>query len=91
MSEYIEIESEISEDGRIYLYTNLPLTEGQPESYTGLEAMEEGSPVAQALSIIEGLTSVQIEDGDLLITPEPEVATHVIIAEVTAVLKDFFL
>jgi hypothetical protein len=91
MSEYIEIEAEIGDNGRLYINTNLPLSDGQPESYDSLAAMEEGSPVAQALSIVEGIQHLQIIGNDLVIESDSEVGIHVIVAEVTAVLKDFFL
>ena len=90
MSEYIEIETEIGDNGRLYITTNLPLSE-EPESYTSIEAMEEGSPVAQALSVVEGIQLLHINHHDLTIEADPEVGAHVIVAEVTAVLKDFFL
>ena len=91
MSEYIEIETEIGDDGRLYISTNLPLSEGGPETYDSVEAMEEGSPVAQALSVVEGIRLLHISHNDLIIEAEAEIGTHVIVAEVTAVLKDFFL
>ena len=50
MSEYIEIETELSDDGRILtVYTNLRLNEGEVEQYDSIEAAEEGTPVPQAL------------------------------------------
>lgn len=92
MSEYMEIESELSDDGlELYVYTNLRLADGAPESYASLAAMEEGSPVAQALAVIEGIAELQIEGTDLVIVPHPEVAWHVIAEDVSAALKDFFL
>ena len=91
MSEYIEIETEIGDNGRLYISTNLLLGEGEPETYDSLEAMEEGSPVAQALSIIDGIRLLHISRNDLVIEADAEVGVHVIVAEVTAVLKDFFL
>ncbi|MCB8944141.1 MAG: hypothetical protein H6658_10340 [Ardenticatenaceae bacterium] len=90
MSEYIEIETEIGDNGRIYMTTNLPLSE-EPETYDSLEAMEEGSPVVQALSVVEGIQSLHISQHDLMIVADPAVGVHVVVAEVTAVLKDFFL
>ena len=92
MSEYIDIEIEIGDDGRhIYMYTNLKLADDGPETYASAEALEEGSPVAQTLAAIEGITQLHIEAGELIITPDPEAATHTIIADVSAALKDFFL
>ncbi len=92
MSEYIEIETEMSDDGRdLYVYTNLKLNEGDVETYDSPAAMEEGSPVAQALALLEGIDQLQIEGDEMLITREPDAAWHVIVADVSAALKDFFL
>ncbi|MEM7110971.1 MAG: hypothetical protein AAF614_00965 [Chloroflexota bacterium] len=92
MSEYMEIESELSDDGQeIYVYTNLRLADGEPELYDSLEAMEEGSPVAQALAVIEGIAHLEIDGSDMVITPQPDAAWHVIAEDVSAALKDFFL
>lgn len=92
MSEYIEIETEMSEDGSsMYFYTNLTLTEADVEEYDSTEAMEEGSPVAQALAVINGIAHLRIEASELVVTRQPEVPWHVIVADVSAALKDFFL
>jgi len=92
MSEYFEFETETSEDDtQISVYTNLTLAENEVEEYGSLAAMEEGSPVAQALSVIDGIQALRIEDQDLHITRDPKAEWHSIVADVTAVLKDFFL
>lgn len=92
MSEYIEIETELSDDGsQIYFYTNLRLTDQGAEAYDGTAAMEEGSPVAQALAVIGGIAHLRLEEDELIITPEPDAAWHAIVADVSAALKDFFL
>jgi hypothetical protein len=92
MSEYIEIETELSDDGReLYIYTNLKLNEGGVKKYDSPAAMEEGSPVAQALALLDGIAQLQIEGDEMIITREPDAAWHVIVADVSAVLKDFFL
>ncbi len=92
MSEYIEFETELSENGRqMSIYTNLTLAEQDVEQYNSLAEMEEGSPVAQALSVIDGIQSLRIDNRDLLITRRPDAEWHSIVADVTAVLKDFFL
>jgi len=92
MSEYIEIETEASDDGkRIIIYTNLRLAEGDVEYYNSRESLEEGSPVAQALAMIDGIARLCIEDSDLIITREPDVEWHTIVDNVSAALKDFFL
>lgn len=72
MSEYIEIETELSDDETtMQLYTNLPLAEEGVETYTSLEEMEEGSPVAQALSVVEGIETLLIDGRNLTLTRSP--------------------
>ncbi len=87
----MEFETEIEDNGRIYITSNLPLSDGELETYTSTIAMEEGSPVAQALAIIEGIAELEIDENELTVIPEPDAAAHAIIHEITAVLKDFFL
>lgn len=92
MSEYIEIETETSEDGkRIFVYTNLRLAEEDFEEYGSREAMEEGSPVAQTLAMIDGIAHLRIEESDLIITREADAEWYLIVEDVSAALKDFFL
>lgn len=92
MSEYIEIETEISDDGNILVvYTNLDLNDGETEVYGSSEEMEEGAPVAQALAIIRGIISLQIEGSNLTVRRDPDTPWHVIISDISAALKDFFL
>jgi hypothetical protein len=92
MSEYIEIETELSDDNNtLNIYTNLRLNEGEAEQYYSNEQLEEGSPVAQALAIINGLRFVQIEGSDLVVQRDPDIPWHVIISDISAALKDFFL
>lgn len=92
MSEYIEIESELSDDGRsVTFYTNLPLTQGEVEQYNTLDEMVEGSPLAQALSVVDGLCTLRLEGDEMELTPDEELGVQTIINDITAVLKDFFL
>lgn len=92
MSEYIEIETEMSDDGtRMYFFTNVTLTHQEVEAYDSQLAMEEGSPVAQALSVIDGIGHLRIEERELVVTRVPEADWHVIVDDVSAALKDFFL
>jgi len=92
MSEYIEIETELSDDDSILtVYTNLRLNDGEVEQYHSSEELEEGSPVAQALAIIEGIRYLQIEGGDLTVRRASDAPWHVIISDISAALKDFFL
>lgn len=92
MSEYIEIETELSDDGRILIVsTNLRLNEGDVEQYSSPDEMEEGSPVAQALAVIEGMHTLQIEGSSLTVQRDPDTPWHIIISDISAALKDFFL
>lgn len=92
MSEYIEIEHEPGDDPDImYIYTNVSLTENAPEQYDSVAAMEEGSPVAQAIAYVEGIRRLHLEGNELTVTREPEVPWHIIVAEISAAIKDFFL
>ena len=91
MSEYIEIEPEL-DDGAIVFTTNLSLTaEGQEEAYATVEALEEGSPVAQALSLVPGIAALTMRGGQIILTPVPDADDHALAADVTAALKEFFL
>lgn len=92
MSEYIDIETEMTDDGaHMYFYTNLSLTEGGVEQYNSVEAMEEGSPVAQALSVVPGIRRLRMQGDELSVTREPDADWHVIVDDISAALKDFFL
>lgn len=92
MSEYIEIETELSEDGRfMHLHTNLKLAPEAIETYESPDEMAEGSPLAQTLATIEGLTTLRIESHTLILTRAPDAPWHAIISDVSAALKDFYL
>lgn len=92
MSEYIDIDAELGDDGIIIFHTNLRLTaEKFEEFYNSTTELEEGSPVAQALADIEGIDTLAMRDGEITITMRPEADWHGVVADVTAALKDFFL
>jgi hypothetical protein len=92
MSEYIEIETELSDDNStLNVYTNLRLNEGELEQYHSAAELEEGSPVAQMFAIIEGISTLQIQGGEIIVHREPDAAWHIIISDISAALKDFFL
>lgn len=93
MSEYIEIETELDEDGEtISFQTNLSLASGVGhEHYESHDALAEGSPVAQTLAGIGGIDTVEIRDRLLLVTCTPGSDRYTIAADVIAALKDFFL
>ncbi len=93
MSEYIEIEAELGDDGQSIMFeTNLPLTsEAVEEHYNDEAPLAQGSPLAQSLAGIPGVLSVTIANSDLTVVYGQDADWHVIIADVTAALKDFFL
>ncbi len=92
MSEYIEIETELSDDeGTFAVYTNLRLNDGQAEQYHSQEELEEGSPLAQALAVIDGIRYLQIKGSDMTVRHDPDTPWHLVTSDISAVLKDFFL
>jgi hypothetical protein len=92
MSEYIEIETAITDDPAVLAFsTNLRLAEEGVERYDSPAEMEVGSAVAQAMALVEGIKKLRIEGGDMLVTRDSKTPWHLIIAEVTAALKEFFL
>ena len=91
MSEYVEISQEITDDPDVMLfYTNLLLAE-EVEAYDSVEAMLEGSSVAQALGVIAGIQSAILEIDTVTIQRESFTDWYAISADVSAVLRDFFL
>ena len=94
MSEYIEIESVPGADPhQMLLTTNINLTAAShaAEMYQSPEEMEEGSPLAQSLSYIEGIHELHISGQTMTIRRDPDVDWHIIIADVSAAVRDFFL
>jgi hypothetical protein len=53
--------------------------------------MELGSPLARALSAVDGLLFIPLDEGELFVQREPDLDWHGIVEDITAVLKDFFL
>lgn len=92
MSEYMDIETELGDGGVILFHTNLKLTtDGVEEFYDSAAELDEGSPVAQAMVVVEGIGTVWMSGGEMAITTQPDADWHALIADVTAALKDFFL
>jgi hypothetical protein len=92
MSEYIEIKTEFGDDGRsLFVTTNLTLADGPAEIYDSPEAMETGSPLAQMLSLIEGIEQLTLNGRCLTLQRQPDAAWHHIVADLSSALKDFFL
>jgi|GEM_PF-6241252 len=92
MSEYIEIRTESGEEpGMLILTTNVRLSEGTAERYESPEALEEGSPLAQALAWVPGIRRLQLREHELTVWYDPGVAQHVVIADLSAAIRDFFL
>jgi hypothetical protein len=92
MSEYMEIETEIDDDDlTMHISTNLKLADGKPEKYNSLEALEEGSPVAQALAMIDGIDHLTIDGKNMILVRDPEIPWHSLVNDISSALKDFFL
>ncbi len=92
MSEYITMNTEPTDDlDRVRLTTNLNLAPDGPEYYANRDAGDEGSPLAQTLFGIAGLTALDIEDNVMTVRRDPEMEWPALIDEITAALKDFFL
>ena len=92
MSEYIEIRAETGEEpGMLIFTTNVCLSEGAAERYESPAALEEGSPLAQALAYVPGIHRLQIQEYEMTVWHDPDVAQHVVIADLSAVIRDFFL
>lgn len=92
MSEYITIDVEPTEDPQVVIiHTNLTLAPGGDESYPDAARGETGSPLAQALFAIDGVSALTIAGGDLIVTRSPDMELFSLVDEIDAALKDFFL
>ena len=92
MSEYMEIETEIDDDDlTMHISTNFRLADGEPEEYDSLAALAEGSPVAHALAMIDGIAHLTIDGHNMTLVRDPEAPWHNLIGDISAALKDFFL
>jgi hypothetical protein len=92
MSEYITIDPQYGDDpDLVTLTTNLRLAPDGPESYASHDEGDEGSPLAQTLFGIAGLVALDINWSTLVVRRDPEIEWYVLIDEISAALKDFFL
>jgi hypothetical protein len=92
MSEYITVEPETTDDPNcMRLVTNLNLTPNGSESYPNRQEGDLGSPLAQTLFSIEALAALDIEDGTLTAWRDPDAEWTMLIEDISAALKDFFL
>ncbi len=92
MSEYITIDVELTEDPQIVIiHTNLNLAPAGDEHYPDAASGQAGSPLAQAIFAIDGITALTITGGDLMVTRSPEMELFLLVDEIDAALKDFFL
>ena len=67
------------------------MTADGTEQYDSADAMEEGSPLAQALSFVGGITKLRIEEHELHLTRAPDYEWFAIVEDVRALIVDFFL
>ncbi len=92
MSEYITINTEQTDDPDVLrIETNQQLTIDPIEVYPDMTSGEEGSPLAQTLFAIDGIKALTLKDKTMLVTREPGIEWFVLINEISAALKDFFL
>lgn len=92
MSEYIEIETSFTDNPDIvHISTNLTLAEHGEEYYPTEEDMEMGSPLAQSLSLVDGIMQLRIHGNSMEITRNPGDDWHHIVPDIKAALKDFYL
>lgn len=92
MSEYIEFDVEITDDPLVgVIETNVTLVVDGAEVYESAEALEEGTPVAQALAVVPGIRHLIIETHTLTVTREENAEWFAIVEDIAAVLRDFFL
>jgi hypothetical protein len=93
MPEHITIESEPSDDPDVvWVTTNLNLTGGDEiEEYGSPEQGAEGSPVAQALFLSEGLQALRLDGSEMRVQRAPGIAWHDLLEDLRATLIDFFL
>ncbi len=92
MSEYISIEAEPTEElNTVLIHTNLTLAPDGIEVYPDLASGEIGSPLAQTIFAIEGILALTIDGSDMLIQHTDDLELFVLVDEIDAALKDFFL
>lgn len=92
MSEYIEFDVEMTDDPLIgVIETNVVLVIDGTEVYDSAEALAEGSPVAQALAVVPGICHLIIETHTLTVTRDEDEEWFVIVEDIAAALRDFFL
>ncbi|GAB4575118.1 MAG: hypothetical protein Kow0077_25070 [Anaerolineae bacterium] len=92
MSEYITLDVEDTEDPQtVVIKTNLLLAPDGPEHYDDRVSGEHGSPLAQTIFAIAGVQALTLEENDMIITFSPETELFVLVDELDAALKDFFL
>lgn len=93
MSEYVEIQAEPTDDPDVMqITTNVQLASGKDvEVYESPDEGEEGSALAQALFEIPGLAGLRLDGTEMFVQREPGVEWPALIADVSDVLRDFFL
>ena len=92
LSEYIELTPEEQDDPtQLIIYANIRLTADGTEQYDSADAMEEGSPLAQALSFVGGITKLRIEEHELHLTRNLDYEWFSIVEDVRSLIIDFFL
>ncbi len=93
MSEYFTFEAQPTDDPDVMvIVTNQPLAPEGDEYYNGYEAGDEGSPIAQLLfNAVSGILALNISNGTLTVSRDPDVSWEAIVDDVRDALRDFFL
>ena len=91
MKENTRANLELTPDPRLAIFhTNREVSEGR-EVYATIDEALNGSPLAALLATIEGVTAIELNGGDVVITRAETAAWDDIALQVVEALKDSFL
>jgi hypothetical protein len=91
MKENTRADLELTLDPRVAIFhTNRQVSE-EREVYASVEAALDGTPLAALLATIEGVTAIELDGRDVIITRDEAIAWDDIALQVVEALKDFFL
>lgn len=91
MKENTRADLELTPEPRLAIFhTNREVSEGR-EVYATIDEALNGSPLAALLATIEGVTAIELNGGDVVITRAETAAWDDIALQVVEALKDFFL
>ena len=91
MKENTRVELESTDDPNVMIvHTNRELSESIEVYHSPAEAAN-GTPLAALLGSIEGIIGLELNDRDMKIKRDPNIAWENIELEVIEILKDFYL